>query len=118
MKNANILTKLYEQDADVLATQVAEYLRGRTGIPPPSFEEFCVQHNYEYEELSSLLASTKSIIKKIYLRAIMTLDKYLAIDVSQLEFEIIDEKGRKKSYKLDKRGIIEQLKQLRKILNE
>jgi len=111
-KNTQLIP-LHQIENEVLAEQVEEYLEGRTGFPVPTLSEFCIRYGYEYERYRECMSRQHCILQRIYLQAIVTLEKFLVIDVSKMEFT-----NDGKTFKIDKKGIIEQLKQLREELKE
>ena len=96
-----------------LCGEIENYLNGKSSIPVPSLEDFCLNKNYDMKDLLLSSSEVQYAIRKIYLRAIVTLEKFLLIDVSRMEFS-----NDGKHYKLDKQGIMHQLVYLRKIMKE
>ena len=97
----------------LIISELELYINSRQGIPVPSIEDFCIRHNYSVRELKEISLTSKELrqgIEKIRTRAIVTLENFLLLDTSTIEFS--NEDGRR--YKLDKKGIIEQLKRLKK----
>ena len=111
MKSPNIPLFNNKTEAD-LCIEIEEYLKGKNGIPLPSLEDFCLKHNYSFMELEDFRRQKSAInltISKIKNRAVVTLEKFLLLDISNMEFK--DDSG--KSYKLDKKGIMYQLDKLK-----
>ena len=100
--------------AKEFCNEINEYLKKRTGIPVPSLEDFCNNYDYVQSDINtakSMGEEVRDAIYKINMQAIITLEKFLILDTSMMEF-----KADGKTYKLDKKGIIHQLKYLRSIV--
>jgi hypothetical protein len=110
-------TTLKNKTEQEICVEIENYLRGRSGIPVPSLEDFCLIQGYDIAEIENFKLGEKDLkiaIRKMQTRAIVTLEKFLLLDVSNIEFRNDDGK----SYKLDKKGIIHQLEHLRKMMKE
>lgn len=96
-----------------LCEKIENYLTNKSSIPLPSVEDFCLKNNYDIMDLLLGSSEVQYAIRKIYLRGIVTLENFLLLDVSRMEFM-----SNKKHYKLDKQGIMHQLLYLRKVIKE
>ena len=98
-----------------ICKEIEEYLGSKKGFPVPSLEGFCMKHNYSLGELKDFSLSKRELkytIEKIRTQAIVTLEYFLLIDLSNIEFE--DKDKEKKKFKLCKKGIMFQLNKLKK----
>ena len=103
----------HDKTEQEICKEIENYLTEKNGFPIPSLEDFCVKYNYSASELKEktiLNQSLKYAVDKIKSRAIVTLENFLLLDVSKIEFK----KDNGKSYKLDKKGIIYQLNKIKK----
>ena len=97
---------------DLLCDEIGFYLKEKSGIPVPTLEDFCQKHGYctlDILNKSKYWFDLACAIDMINTRAIVTLENFLILDTSKIEFK--NEDG--KLYKLDKKGIVEQLKKLK-----
>jgi hypothetical protein len=103
--------------AERVCAEVEEYLQSRTGIPVPTIENFCRKYGHDLKEIKYCKQrdeDLKKAISAIYVQGLDILQKFLVIDTGTLDFTGDDGK----IYKLDKRGIIEQIKILHKAIEE
>jgi len=109
----NSPNKLKMKKESELCKDIKDYLAVRNGIPIPTIEDFCQRYSYLIKELKRFAEGSMEVdfmLESINTQAIVILDKFLLLDISHMEFK--DENGR--PYKLDKKGIIDKLKLLRK----
>ena len=100
-----------KKNADDICAEIELYLKKRTGIPVPSLEDFCISYGYNESTIRIAKSGSNNLenaIKNIYIQAISTLEKFLILDTSMMEFKSDD-----KTYKLDKKCIMYQLKLLK-----
>jgi hypothetical protein len=82
--------------------------------PYPTVEEFCLLNNIELNDLKHwqlLDAELKRAVHFLHLKAYHTLEKFLIVDTTNVSFG-----GDKKKYKIDKKGVLLKLKELKEIL--
>ena len=109
-------TTLKDKTDEEICEEIKRYLQSKSGVPLPSLEDFCIRHGYDIKDIIKVKLRSYEVeyaIRKIRTQAIVTLEKFLLLDVSNMEFSVDN-----KQYKLDKKGIIYQLKILREQLKE
>jgi len=112
MKTKNSCDLFHNKTEQELCADIKEYLKGKSGIPIPSLEDFCIKNNYTTLELENFAYAKDDLtyaIDDIETRAIVTLERYLMLDLTDFEF-----KTEGQSFKLDKKGIIYKLRELKK----
>jgi len=92
---------------------IEDYIK--TASPYPTLEEFCILNGIDlYNFTQSIIYDdeAKALIRKLNLKAYTILEKYLILDTSSITF---GKDG--KEYKLDKKGLIYKLEELKKLLD-
>jgi len=91
---------------------IEEYIK--TASPYPTVEEFCVINDLDIHEVEMWALIDNDfhpIIRKLHLKAYTALEKYLILDTKTITF---GKDG--KEYKLDKKGLIYKLEELKRLL--
>ena len=85
-----------------------------TASPYPTVEGFCLINNIDIKDLKHwclLDEELKEKVRRIYLKAYTILEQYMIVDVSHI---VVGNDSKK--YKLDKKGLMLKLKELKEIL--
>ena len=91
-----------------------EYIN--TASPYPLLEEFCFNNKIDIRDIKQwrmLDPELDEKVRQLFLKAIIMLDKYLILDTNNISFGADNKK-----YKLDKKGLMYKLKELKELLNQ